>query len=134
MDITITIPSDRIANLFSTAIESGDSVTTASRGGWCNGVFWKSRDLPDEKLPKGLWYAEAATYEQDFEFQVIEIDDETTGHETFHRVTRSDVERALRSLAQDLPDIFGQILNDDIDAPCADLFLQWLLFGEERYA
>lgn len=134
MKITLDIPAGIIADLMTTAIESGDPVTTARRGGWCSGVFWRSRDLPLDKLPMDCWYTNPQTFAKAFMIEVVEVDDETTGHETKHKVRPSDVSRGLAIMARKFPHLFGQILDDNVDAPCADIFLQCVVFGEEKYA
>lgn len=133
MKITIEIPSDRIANLMISAIESGDPVTTASRGGWCAGIDLLSclQDLPETEEP---WYASEELWAADYRLKVTEVDDESTGHTTDHLVGPADVERGLGVMAKDFPLAFCMILQDDTDAPCADILLQCILFGEEKYA
>ncbi len=130
MEIKIEVPAARIANMMTSAIESGDPVTSAARGGWCVSIDTKSR----KPFAGNWWYADAGFFEGGFNFDVVELDDETTGHETKHHVTSKDVERGLAVMAAKFPHIFANILNDDTDAPCADIFLQCTLFGEEKYA
>lgn len=130
MKIELEIPSERIANMMVSAMESGDPVTTAARGGWCSAINNKSR-----KVFKGnWWYADPSYYEGQFVFEIIEVDDETTGHETTHRVNRQRVLDGLRLMAEKFPHLFKHVLEDDTDAPCADIFLQCIIFGEEKYA
>lgn len=128
MKINLEISSAIIANLMISAIESGDPVTTAARGGWCNGI----KSLSAKRA--GLWYAEPSFWEGKFSVQIIEVDDESTGHETIHKVRPKDVKRGLEVMARVFPHRFSQILQDDTDAPCADAFLQSIVFGEEKYA
>lgn len=130
MQITLNIPADRIANMMVSAIESGDPVTTASRGGWCVSIETKSR----KPYQGNWWYADPGFFTGGFNFDVVELDDETTGHETKHHVTPKDVQRGLGIMAEKFPHQFSMILEDDTDAPCADIFLQCILFGEEKYA
>jgi hypothetical protein len=138
MKIEIEIPAATIANLMVTAIESGDPVTTASRGGWCDGIYWKSKGCP---VPKGAsvngepWYANPALYDASgFQIEVVEVDDETTGHTTGHVITRPNLLAGLKVMAEKFPVQFSDLLNDNVDAPTADIFLQCVCFGEERYA
>lgn len=129
MQVTLEVPAEKIANLMISAIESGDPVTTAAKGGWCNGInILRGGDAHD------LWYADPKTWDGDFLIEVIEVDDETTGHETTHKVDRAAMERGLKIMAQEFPHIFAQILEDNMDAPCADILLQCALFGDEKYA
>lgn len=135
MQVSLTIPDERIADLMITAIESGDPVTTASRGGWCSGLYWHSKDAdPPEGDGKTPWYADPAIWAGDFLIQVIEVDDETTGHETAHLITRTKMEHGLAVMAVKFGQHFGDITGDNIDAATADIFLQCILFGEEKYA
>jgi hypothetical protein len=122
------ISPERIADLFITAIESGDPVTTAARGGWCNGINLKG------PLPDGNWYADPKLYAGKFTLEIIEVDDESTGHETKHRVGRRAIEKGLAVMAKDFPKLFQWIVDDNVDASCADIFLQCVVFGEEKYA
>jgi hypothetical protein len=133
MDISLSIPSDRIANMMVSAIESGDPVTTASRGGWCVSIENRTPGL-SAKTKAGWWYAEASYFDGPFKFEVVELDDESTGHETHHLVGPRMVKAGLEVMATKFPSQFAMILANDTDAPCADIFLQCILFGEEKYA
>lgn len=133
MKIEIDIPADRIANMMISAIESGDPVTTAARGGWCSGIKKKSRSPRKKRTASSIWYADPAFYEGPFVIEVMEYD-ETTDTETRHSVNRGDVAAGLRIMARDFPAQFAQIIEDNTDAPCADIFLQCVVFGEEKYA
>lgn len=76
MQVTTQVSTRRIADLFVSAIESGDPVTTASKGGWCYGIYWKSKATkpPGGKTP---WYDQPALYERkDFQVEVWEVADE----------------------------------------------------------
>jgi len=129
MKITLEIPTERIANMMISAMESGDPVTTAARGGWCNGInLLRGGEAHD------CWYADPKMYQRQFQLEVIEVDDETTGHETSHKIGPADMRRGLQVMAQKYPHCFGQVMEDNTDAPCADIFLQCILFGEEKYA
>lgn len=130
MQIKIDVPADRIANMLTSFIEGGDPVTCARKGGWCVSVESKSR-----KAIKGdWWYADPLYFTGSFKFEVVELDDETTGHETKHAVGSADIVRGLTVMANKFPHIFKQILEDNTDAPCADILMQCALFGEEKYA
>lgn len=129
MRVTLDIPADRIANMMISAMESGDPVTTAARGGWCSAI-----NLIKGARPIGAWYADAALWDKTFVIEVVEVDDETTGHETKHRVDPAAMCKGLQVMAEKFGHLFAQIMRDDTDAPCADIFLQCILFGEEKYA
>lgn len=144
MKITLEIPSDRIANLMISAIESGDPVTTASRGGWCWGIYCGTIDADP---PAGIWYAESAFWEKNFQIQIVEVEDENiydrgldmagnikSGCLKVHTIRRTHFKAGLEAMAAKFPHAFAQIMTDDTDAPCADAFLQSIVFGEEKYA
>jgi hypothetical protein len=165
MKIELEIPADRIANMMISAIESGDPVTTARKGGWCWGIYCRGRDA---ELPSsGHWYSGPALYEaDDFQIEIIEVADENafrwfyedgtprddddlfgggdcditvaknleTGALKSHIIRRDHLRAGLAVMARKFPRQFGQIMDDDTDAPCADIFLQCVLFGEEKYA
>lgn len=128
--VPIEITAQQIADLFESAIDGGDPVTTASRGGWCDGIYLMRNGKQTDDFP----YFEAKTYERHFVLEIIEIDDETLNHKTAHKVDRSVIITGLQKMARQFPERFGQIVTDNIDAPCADIFLQCVLFGEEKYA
>lgn len=127
----VEISPEMIANLMTTAIESGDPVTTASKGGWCSGIYWKSKESTP---PDGYWYSEPKTWANGFQIEVIEVDDEETGHETAHKLDKAKVAKGLSMMAACYGHLFSQITTDNVDAPCADIFLQCCLFGGEKYA
>jgi hypothetical protein len=164
MQITLNIPADRIANLMCSAIESGDPVTTASKGGWCWGIYYRTRDT---EPPKGNWHYDRPDFydADDFQIEIIEVADENafqwfyddgtpcegmfgagadfdvttdknlaSGALKSHIVTRDHLHAGLAVMAEKFPHAFAQILQDDTDAPCADAFLQAVVFGEEKYA
>lgn len=129
MQITLDIPADRIANMMTSAMESGDPVTTAARGGWCVAInLLKGGHAHDN------WYADPSLYDGSFQIEVVELDDENTGHETKHKIGPADMHRGLGIMATKFPHLFQEVLSDNTDAPCADIFLQCILFGEEKYA
>lgn len=145
MKISLEISAEQIANMMISAIESGDPVTTASKGGWCWGIYWHTR----EAVPRtdGLWYAKPAFWRGNFKIQIVEVVDENlydrnldedgniaSGALKVHTVRRRHFIDGLTVMAKKFPHLFAHILNDDSDAPCADIFLQCTLFGEEKYA
>lgn len=134
MEITLFISPETIANMFVSAIESGDPVTTARKGGWCEGIYLEptGKNIITHGDP---WYGEAETFKNpELKIKITEVDDESTGHITRHIIGLSDIARGLHVMAKDYHAYFGMVLSGDTDAPCADIFLQCILFGEEKYA
>ena len=146
MKVTLEIPAGIIANLMCSAIESGDPVTTGARGGWCNGIYYHSKSADP---PSGNWYIDnPAIYESPkFQIEIHEIADENTfdmeasdaknrksGALKIHTIRRKDLLKGLAVMARKFPHAFSQIIEDNTDAPCADAFLQSVVFGEEKYA
>jgi hypothetical protein len=114
-------------------VKDGDPVTTAARGGWCEGIYHEN---PKAAPPAGEepWYARPAYWGGDFQITIVEVDDERTGHTTEHQVGMERLQRGLEVMAQKFPGWFGEIIDDNVDAACADVFLQCVVFGEEKYA
>lgn len=130
MKIAVDISSERIASLMVSAIESGDPVTTAEKGGWCSSIML----IEGTGLADSLWYANPELYERPFVIEITEVDDEKTGHTVKHRVDPAKMAAGLSVMADRFGAQFGEILTDQADAATADIFLQSILFGEERYA
>lgn len=130
--VTLEVSAQQVADLFTTAIESGDPVTTASRGGWCEGINSadSAHSLPEGEGP---WYARPAFWAGDFHVTVVEYD-EDTGATTDHKLDTARVEAGLLVLVQKFPSQLAAILGGDADAGTADIFLQCCCFGEEKYA
>lgn len=144
MQITLEIPTSRIVQLMCSAIEGGDPVTAALKGGWCWGIYWHSHKA---EPPAGHWYADKRFFDGQFRLQIMEVADENlyergatdkenmkSGAFKLHTVTAKTFAKGLAVMAEKFPHQFGQVMEDDIDAPCADAFLQSMLFGEEKYA
>lgn len=144
MKIEFEIPTSRIVQLMCSAIEGGDPVTTARKGGWCMGIYWHSRKA---EPPADIWYAEEKFFGGQFRLQIVEVADENlyepdateaanikSGALKVHTVTEKTFAKGLAVMAEKFPRQFAQIVQDNIDAPCADAFLQSTLFGDEKYA
>jgi hypothetical protein len=144
MKIELEISPETITNMMISAIESGDPVTTASKGGWCMGIFWETRAASP---PKGIWYADTAFWDGDFKVEILEVADEdaydrdededaniASGALKLHTVRKAQFRSGLAVMAEKFPHQFGQVISGDTDAPCADAFLQSVLFGDEKYA
>lgn len=144
MKIQLEIPTERITQLMCSAIEGGDPVTTASKGGWCWGIYWHTWKATP---PAGCWYADKSFWDGQFRLQIMEVADENiydrgaseaanikTGALKLHTVTDKEFAKGLAVMAEKFPHQFGQVMQDNIDAPCADAFLQAMLFGKEKYA
>lgn len=126
---TVITP-ETIRDLMTTAIESGDPVTCAARGGWCAGIMRVDGAAP----PEGEhWYYQPRFWAGKFTIRVHEVDDETTGHITKHSIRRRHIEDGLTLLANKYPEILSNIVNNNHDANDADIFLQCVCFKEVRY-
>jgi hypothetical protein len=134
MEIKLTIPSAIIANMMISAIESGDPVTR----GWCNGIYL--RGLWEKRIDEleQAWYSVEKIYEGEFTIEIAEILDEgeplSDQNLKKHLINREDFIKGLGVMAKEFPNQFVQVMEDNTDAPCADIFLQCVLFGEEKYA
>ncbi len=139
MKIQLEIPADRIANLMTSAIEGGDPVTTARKGGWCTGIYLRGLWEKRQSELDAVWYNDPKLYASDeFTIEVVELVDESkpaSGRNLKkHRCNAKSFAKGFAVMAKVFPAQFGQVMEDNMDAPCADAFLQSMLFGEEKYA
>lgn len=117
----------RIADLMVSAIEGGSNYWL--RGG---GIYLESPgDVAPDDTHDGPWYDNPRRYEDpDLCLKVVEDDD---GAETDHLVRQADITRGLQLMAEKSPDHFADIINENDDAITADVFLQYVTFGEIVY-
>jgi len=140
MRIEIDIPAERIADLLTTAIESGDPVTTAMKGGWCDGIHWRSAKATPPAILDAIgrpvrWYSAPTLFRgKKWTLQIVEVDDEVQGTRKRHHVGPRNVREGFKVMARRYPNEFAKVLANEIDAACADIWLQCILFGEEKYA
>lgn len=137
MRFEVEITEKTIAYLMCAAIEGGDPVTNASKGGWCSGIYAKSPLAPpkgqkDWSEP-GIWYASPEFWAAGFTIEIAEFHEET-GKTTKHKITPTLLKRGLSTMAAQFPRQFAMVMEDNYDATCADALLQSICFGEEKYA
>jgi hypothetical protein len=119
----------------------------ASKGGWCWSIY-----PPDPSYHVWWEYEDPAFYDtEDFKIEIIEVADENafvemgefevttatnlaSGAFKAHIIDRAGIIAGLVVMARNFPELFGKVLDGDKDAPCADIFLQCVCFGEEKYA
>lgn len=143
MRIDLTVPAETIACMMVSAIESGDPVTH----GWCEGIYLLNKAEKRVTTFSEPWYADAERFELPFILEIEEITDENlynpeasvaqnrkSGALVKHRVTEASFKKGFEIMAYKFPKQFGQVMTQNTDTPCADIFLQCVLFGEEKYA
>lgn len=139
-NVTVTqqIKPERIADMMISAIENNHMTRS-----WCAGVFLKSasaKPTPGENL----WYADPATYSEDFQIVVDEIIDEGKpigpGNIEHHVCGRAEFEKGLHLMATmqssdgtGLLSHFQDMIDENDDCVTADVFLQCIALGEIRY-
>ena len=134
MDITINIPSQRIADLMTTAIECANDT-------WCKAVLLmepvRGSSYPEYTDSMGhkskLWYCDPALYDNGFVLHIIETVEGDGEEDVIHIKNKDDVVKALVALANKHPNDFGDFMTENEDGITADLFLQYLTFGEVVY-
>lgn len=123
MQITIDIPDERVAQLFQTVAESRDPVTR----GWLDNM-----QLIAGRSAKARWWEDETLFcNTGLQIVVVEQDDETKKR---HLIGLRKIRVGLTKMATRYPYIFEQVIKDNIDQSCADIFLQCVVFGEEKYA
>lgn len=134
MKIEIEIPNERIMPLFWSFAESTDPVTR----GWCGGinlkaVSWPLSNVPDPLPEREGWYSKPEFFAEGVQI-TVEVIEDYDDKKVPHAIQATDMARGLGIMAMRFPSQFNQIAEDNIDAPCADLFIQCVLFGDEKYA
>lgn len=134
MEITVKteITTQAIADLMVSAIE-GNHMTRA----WCNGIKPTGRTIKFaeelEKKNKARWYSIADFYNGGFELMVEEIDDESTGHITKHRINAGTLKAGLERMAKEQPEHYADFLSENYDIITADVFLQCVVLKDLIY-
>lgn len=153
MEIKIEIPTSKIVDAMTSVMEGNDMTVQ-----WCHGIYlrglWEQRNNRGEAGDH--WYCHAPIFDGDFTIEVYEITDEGNdfwlnggdyedaeafskaavkrGCAKSHRISRDDFIKGLQLMAKKNPYQFGQFMQDDGgDAITADVFLQFVALGEERY-
>lgn len=116
----------RIADMFTGAVEGGS-------GYWCSGIYLKSPGdvAPGDEFRDEVWYANPHRYEDpDLKIELFEFDSEA---DKKHIVTLDNIKRGLALMAEKSPHQFANLVGETDDATTADVFLQYVVFGEVVY-
>lgn len=135
MKITIEIPAQKIADLMVTAVEGNYMVRA-----WCNGIFLISPKSYEKSVVIGdtrPWYSKAEVYEKSFELSVEEIIDESKhiapDNIKKYKIGSVNFAEGFKLMAVNSPKAFADFMNDNYDIFTADIFLQYVVFGEVIY-
>lgn len=137
----LDIPAARIADLMTTAIESGYSRY------WCAGVYLRevngrpfrvnatkqNAEWGNPEYP-GLWYTAASLYDgtRTVRIEIVEYD-ESDGTKKSHYVDESAFVKTLSLMAAKYGNHFRDFAEENDDAETADVFLQLLALGDVVY-
>lgn len=126
MDVTMSIPKSRIADLLCYAFEGGV-------GYWCRIVGYRE---PDE--PRSIWGEDTIYRHVDYPLTggavVCQVTEDETGDEPKTMVLdQAAVERGLRLMAEKAPRHWADFLTENEDACTGDVFVQLALLGEIVY-
>lgn len=116
------ITGQQIADLMTTAIEQGYD--------WF-GYVSLLKGATEAK--ENTWYADPKLWDGDFQIEVEELDDDGYVVES-HVIDTEKFQKGLQVLADQFPKVFANITGDNHDANTADMMLQCICFGEEKYA
>jgi hypothetical protein len=124
--VSVDVPCSALACMMTSFMESGDPVSS----GWCYLVKYRGK--------RKNWYSNPQNFaDPQFSFIISEYADSENPDwrkTVDHDVGLKEMTRGLRVMAKKYPRQFGEIMQENTDAPCADLFMQCCLFGEEKYA
>lgn len=129
--ITVPFTPEHVAALMVTVIEGGSAY-------WCRGVFLEH---PDREVIKTTsvtqeypWYAQPDLYTcSDFRLEVVEDEPSHQNHDGKWLVHPAQVQRGFDLMSQKHPDRVTSFLGGDVDADDADLWFQYVVFGEAIY-
>ena len=127
IETKVDITSQQIADLMVTAVEGGINY-------WADGFYLESPGdvAPDDEFNGEIWYANPHRYEDpDLRIKVVESGDGDGS--TDHFFGQKEIADGLRKMAEKSPSHFADIVNDNQDAITADVFLQYVVFGEIVY-
>jgi hypothetical protein len=123
---TVHVPAERVIDLICTGAEGGMS------NSWCRSMDSEIKGSPDlSRIPES-WH-DFPRYFAPFVGGVIVFDAESpTSHDRrkVRRVGRFAVSVALRLMAAEYPQHFGDFMADNEDAITGDVFLQLCVYGE----
>jgi hypothetical protein len=125
--LSLSIPSQQIADQFVTAIEGGSNY-------WCRSFKLLSPgDIAwDDPADKGPWYANPRRYEDpDLKIEVTE--DEAEDGEGVHIIGQAEIAKGLAIMAEKYPHHFADMKAETGDAITGDVFLQCVALGEVVY-
>lgn len=129
MKVSIELSSKKIADLMVTVIEGNNMVAA-----WCTGIHLLSEN-PDNTE---IWYANPKVYDKSFTIEVDELLDESKEPKgdniASHVVGSADFAKGLALMLEKSPDHFGDFICENYDIVTADVFLQYVVFGEVKYA
>jgi len=129
----------RLGDLFITTMESGYSP-------WVHKSVLVSLEFADPKAviahqnsttisPDLVWWGHDTMYEGEFTIELVydREEDEEGAAQGQRRLNPADFIRGLAVLAKESPYKLGEFLHDNEDGPCADCWLQCVVFGKVIY-
>lgn len=127
MKVELEISSRRIADLMVSALEGGS-------GYWLeSATLMSSSALKKIEQPKAPWYDEERIFDEAFQIEIVEDEPHKKGHNGKWTVTFPSVQQGLRLMAENSGGHFGDFMSENGDAITADVFLQYITFGEVIY-
>ena len=136
LDVKFKIHPQRLADIVTTMVESGCSHY------WCSGIWLPGKAKNGANFPRSLaaredegefgqwWYASPAFFSlPGFAFIVKDNEEDKE-----HLVTRAAFLNGLATFARERTVHFADFVCENEDGGTADLLLQFILFGDERYA
>lgn len=138
MRIEVRIPSERIADFMISALEAPPAFGARY---WLHDI----RLVAPEKTAEEPWYSDPRLYEGEFTV-IVQTDDpgakirkripgmKLDGGSYERRLREHDFQRGVETMARKYPSRFGDLLSEyRSDAPCAEEWLQCVVFGEVAF-
>lgn len=121
----ITIPPERIANLFAMAIEGGSTYWLRS----AKLLYRQNQPMPQATANRAPWYSDPTLYDGKFK---IEISFDDRGAEGWGVIGEDNVAHAFALMMEKWRKAWDSFLDESDDASTADVFLQLVIFSEVR--
>jgi hypothetical protein len=140
MLVKVEINPQRLADVFTTAFESGN----------CGSLYWlpivrnkktgwhAPQNVEDEHTNSYPYYCYGHYWTHPGETFFYELSDESTGTLKLYKLTYKEISKRIKAMIKRRPDLLvylvGDENSDDIaDGPQADVIVQYIVLGDEIY-
>lgn len=122
MEIKTNIPDTLITDMLVTAFEGGSNY-------WATlGKVDRTHFVKGESLAENV--ARSVIADKNYKLDVYDLESDEDELELLGTMTYASIEKAFNIMANEYPEAFRNIINEDYDAYDADMFFQLAVMGE----